>query len=61
MYRPVEDERYSVDQDREWFRVLYTRYELSDRTTYNNRPIAHYKTREKAERIAKMLNEEAEI
>ena len=61
MYKPVENERYSVDQEREWFRVLYTRYEPSDRTTYKDRPIAHYKTKEKADRIAEMLNENSEI
>lgn len=61
MYKPVENERYSVDQEREWFRVLYTHHCPMDRTTYNDRPIAHYKTREKAEQVADKLNEAAEI
>ena len=59
--KPVENERYSVDQDGDWFRVLYTRYEESHRTTYNDRPIAHYETKEKAERIANILNESSEL
>lgn len=59
MYKPVENEAYSVDQDGEWFRVLYSK----DTTRFNRStdPIAHYKTKEKADCIADILNQHKEL
>lgn len=58
-FKPVENERYSAEKDGEWFVVKYTR--LVRGRIDEEEHIAHYEKEEKAERIASVLNDNAEI